>query len=183
MSELASLESVKLNLREAVEVLLDHHACAEEHARDLLERAIYGRSLQDISTFHPDGSEMPTDVTAWRKIDWASGVVEIEPSWGGSPVEHVPVVPLLNRIEFSKNFGIKTSADTHSNRTGRPPQHDWDGFWIEVCRRVYEDGRPETQRQLVNEMLNWFWDRGHDSISTRTIEKKIARLLMVLSSS
>ena len=78
----------RLNLPEAVELLVAHLKCTKEHARDLLERAVYGGSLRDVTSFDPLCAELDTDVTAWRDIDWVSGIVAIEPSWAGSPVQH-----------------------------------------------------------------------------------------------
>ncbi len=156
----------KLNLPEAVTLLIDHYACSQEHACDLLERAIYGRALRDVSTFHPDGSEVPADVTAWRDIDWENGIVAIEPSWGGSPVEPVPIVPLLSREEFVKTFEIGTGQRGAATRErgGRPAKYDWDACWIEVCRLFYEDVRPESKGELVKELLILFSARGDEDI-------------------
>ncbi len=67
----------RLNLPEAVELLVAHLKCTGEHARDLLERAVYDGSLRDVTSFDTLGAELATDVTAWRDIDWASGIVAI----------------------------------------------------------------------------------------------------------
>ncbi len=172
----------RLNLPEAVELLVAHLKCTEEHARDLVERAVYGGSLRDVTSFDPLGAELATDVTAWRDIDWVSGIVAIEPSWAGSPVQHVPIIPLLGRDEFLKIFqiDIEEKRVTEKKRGGRPLQHDWDAFGVEVCRRVHEDGLPETQAELVDGMLDWFMDRGDESIDASTIKKKISKLFGAL---
>jgi hypothetical protein len=172
----------RLNLPEAVELLVAHFKCTEEHARDLLERAVYGGSLRDVTTFDAEDTELVTDVSAWRDIDWASGIVAIEPSWAGSPVQHVPIIPLLGRDELLKIFQIDVEEKrvTGRERRGRPLQHDWDAFSVEVCRRVYEDGLPETQAEFVDGMLDWFIDRGDESIDRSTIQKKISKLFGAL---
>ncbi len=89
-----------LKLPEAVDALMAHYGCTQKHARGLLERAIFDRTLRDITTLYPDGTELTTDVTAWREIDWDTGTVTLEPSWSGSPPEHLPVIPFLNRKQF-----------------------------------------------------------------------------------
>ncbi len=172
----------KLNLPEAVELLVAQLKCTEEYARDLLERAVYGGSLRDVTSFDPLGAELVTDVTAWRDIDWASGIVAIEPSWAGSPVQHVPITPLLGRDEFLKIFQIDIEENrvTEKKRGGRLLQHDWDAYSVEVSRRVYEDGLPETQAEFVDGMLDWFMGRGDESIDASTIKKKISKLFGVL---
>lgn len=48
----------RLNLPEAVELLVAHLKCTEEHARDLVERAVYGGSLRDVTSFDPLGAEL-----------------------------------------------------------------------------------------------------------------------------
>ncbi len=173
----------KLNLPEAVELLVAHLKCTEEHARDLVERAVYGGSLRDVTSFDPLGAELATDVTAWRDIDWASGIVTIEPSWAGSPVQHVSIIPLLGRDEFLKIFqiDIEEKRVTKKKRGGRPLQHDWDAFWVEICRRVHEEGVPETMAEFVDGMLDWFIDRGDERIDRSTIQKKISKLFGVLN--
>ena len=172
----------KLNLPEAVEHLVAHLKCTEEHARDLLERAVYDGSLRDVTSFDTLGAELATDVTAWRNIDWASGIVAIEPSWAGSPVQHVPIIPLLGRGEFLKIFriDIEEKRVTEKKRGGRLLQHDWDAYSVEVCRRVHEEGLPETQAEFVDGMLDWFIDRGDESIDASTVQKKVSKLFGAL---
>ena len=172
----------RLKLPEVVDLLVSHFECTEEHACDLVERAVYGGSLQDIRTFYPDGMEIETDIPAWQNIDWNSGIVMIEPSWAGSPPERLPVYPLLSLEEVCSHFQIDIDQGKAAaqRRGGRPAQYDWEAFWIEVCRRVHEDGVPESQAELVGKMLDWFIGRAQGSIDPRTIEKKIAKLLAVL---
>ncbi len=172
----------RLNLPEAVEHLVAHLKCTKEHARHLLERAVYGGSLRDVTSHDADYTELAMDVSAWRDIDWASGTVAIEPSWAGSPVQHVPIVPLLGRDEFLKIFqiDIEEKRVTEKRRGGRPLQHDWDAFWVEACRRVHEEGLPETQTEFENGMMDWFMDRGDFSIDASTIKKKVSKLFSAL---
>ncbi len=168
----------RLNLPKAVELLVAHLKCTEEHARDLVERAVYSGSLRDVTSFDPLGAELDTDVTAWCDIDWASGFVEIELSCAGSPVQHVPIIPLLGGDEFLRIFqiDIEEKRVTEKKRGGRLLQHDWDAFWVEACRRVHEEGLPETLAEFVDGMLDWLRDRGDESIDARTVEKKISKL-------
>lgn len=62
------------------------------------------------------------------------------------------------------------------SRPGAPQRYDWDGFWVEVCRRIYEDGVPETQGELVRLMLDWFGESGRCVPDTSTLKKKISPL-------
>ena len=175
---------IRLLLPEAVDILAEFLDCAEGHARALLERAIRSHSLRNIGSFHPDGPELPTDVNTWHAIDWESGIVTIEISSSGSPPTLVPILPLIDREELFNAFKIDASrlAKSTPDRSSRPLRHDWDAFWIEVCRRVYEDGLPSTQREFVVEMVAWFADQGDEKIDESTVRKKISKLLAVLRS-
>lgn len=42
------------------------------------------------------------------------------------------------------------------NRGGRPREYDWDAFSGAMARRVYDHGMPESQGELVRDMLEWF---------------------------
>lgn len=165
-------------LPEAAEVLVDQLDCTAEHAQNLLERALRAHSLSDIVSCHPDGTELPTDMTAWHEIECDSGIVMIEASFSGSPPSYVPIVPLLNPDELFKTFKIDASrrAESTPRRGGRPTRHDWDSFWVQLCCRVHEKGLPTTRKELVNEMLDWFAEHGNEGIDARTIAKKISRL-------
>lgn len=171
-----------LTLPEAIRLLIAKTGCTKKRSIALLERAIGDRSLQSIATFYPDGAGMPAEVETWQEIDWDSGIVTFEPSWAGSPPEYLPIVPVLARAEVVALFGIDDTANAVSSasRGGRPARYDWDAFWVELCRRIYEEGIPKTQRELVDHMLDWFSARNQESIDRRTIEKKISKLLDVL---
>ena len=43
------------------------------------------------------------------------------------------------------------------NQGGRPPEYDWDSFMLEIIRRAnMPDGLPDSQAELVRDMLQWF---------------------------
>ena len=173
----------RLTLLDVVELLVTHFETTKEQARSHLERAVYDGSLRDIKTLYPDGMEIETEIPAWQEIDWDDGIVMIEPSWTGSPPEMLPVYPMFGREEVCNHFDIDIDQKKTATqrRGGRPARYDWDEFWVEVCRRLYENSPPKTQSQLAGEMLSWFIDRGDENIDQRTIEKKIAPLLKVLN--
>ncbi len=63
---------------------------------------------------------------------------------------------------------------------GVPPKYDWDGFWVEACRRIHDDGIPATQAAFVREMQDWFDAQGATAPDQSTIKKKISRLWKAL---
>ena len=168
----------RLKLSDVARLLVEHQRCTKKEARDRLKHAVYRRSLEIIATLDTESREVETDITAWHDIDWESGIVKIELSSAGSPPVHVPVVPLFGREDVLECFDLALAPESavRQRRGGRPTQHDWDAFWIEVCRRVHEQGLPEIRKRLVEEMLDWFADRGDESIDERTVAKKISKL-------
>ncbi len=178
MSNRSEYHPRRLKLSDVARLLVEHQGCTKEEARDRLKHAVYSRSLENIATLDTESREVETDITAWHDIDWESGIVKIELSSAGSPPVHVPVVPLFGREDVLECFDLALAPESavRQRRGGRPTQHDWDAFWIEVCRRVHEDGVPKIRKRLVEEMLAWFADRGDESIDERTVAKKISKL-------
>src|SRR3954470_12609400 len=76
---------------------------------------------------------------------------------------------------FEKLLGVTPAPETQG-RLGAPPRFDWDGFWIEVCRIVHEDGIPLTQSDLVRRMNQWFDSQERGSPDESTIKKKLKPL-------
>lgn len=61
-------------------------------------------------------------------------------------------------------------------RRGAPSRFDWDGFWVEVCRIIHNDGLPNTQNELVGRMAEWFEVRRNAAPDESTIKKKLKPL-------
>ena len=59
---------------------------------------------------------------------------------------------------------------------GARTKFDWDGFWIEVSRRIHDDGIPKTQGEMIRDLLDWFDKNGKTTPDQSTIKKKISRL-------
>ncbi|MET3791807.1 hypothetical protein [Aquamicrobium terrae] len=78
----------------------------------------------------------------------------------------------------NREAGIADGSDDARNRprTGAPVKYDWDGFWVEVCRRIYEDGVPATQGELVRLMQDWFGKSGRHMPDVSTLKKKVSPL-------
>jgi hypothetical protein len=56
-----------------------------------------------------------------------------------------------------------------------PPKYDWDSFYAALTRRIHEHGVPETQAELVREMLTWFERRVNDAAPDEsTVRRKVA---------
>lgn len=58
---------------------------------------------------------------------------------------------------------------------GAPPKYDWDTFFAAMTRRIFVDGLPKTQGELVREMLDWFQSRsGQQTPDESTVRRKVA---------
>ena len=58
---------------------------------------------------------------------------------------------------------------------GAQSRYDWDGFYCEIICRVHNNGLPEKQKDLIDEMFNWFLGKSvnGDAPDESTIRKKI----------
>lgn len=91
-------------------------------------------------------------------------------------------------LEVSNGDILITSADAEAFETNNElgprssrkgaPLYDWDGFWVWVCNRIFEQGLPETQTELVHEAEAWFLRRtdGRKAPEESTLKKRIRKL-------
>ncbi len=58
---------------------------------------------------------------------------------------------------------------------GVQSRYDWDGFYAEIICRVHDRGLPAKQKELIDEMLDWFLNRSAngEAPDESTIRKKI----------
>ena len=117
----------------------------------------------------------------------ANGFIDFEPEGHGAPYSAVADDILIRRDEVER-FEAESAPAGRSGLAepaarggpGVPPKFDWDGFWIEVCRRIHDDGVPPTQAALVRDLLDWFDANGIAAPDQSTVKKKISRLWKVL---
>lgn len=102
----------------------------------------------------------------------------------GIPLEVEDIVIRLDEVERFESEGRGTASVTvlppSAAPRGKPPRYDWDAFWVEVCRRVHDEGLPSTQAVLVRHMLDWFAANGGAVPDDSTIKKKVAPLWRAL---
>lgn len=78
--------------------------------------------------------------------------------------------------EYLENSAEQERSESGPVRRGAPQKYDWDRFWVEVCRRVFEDGVPATQGEFVRLMLDWFGETGASVPDHSTVKKKLSPL-------
>ncbi len=115
---------------------------------------------------------------------------EDEWEWISEPADGVAITAhevLIMRAEiqrFEHEHGLHrpeatwiTSPSCARRRTpgpGMPPRYDWDAFFGVLARKIYDDGVPATQAELVREMLEWFHARNdEDAPDESTVRRKI----------
>jgi hypothetical protein len=115
----------------------------------------------------------------------ADAYIEIE-----EPVEGIEigladlVVTRHERDRFEAEHGLNgaTAATSAAVRggpragPGAPARHDWDGFWIAVCKHIHDNGWPETQAALVRKLMDWLSTNNDAAPDESTVKKKVSRL-------
>ena len=117
---------------------------------------------------------------AQRETDW---------EWISEPAEGLEIIApdvLVMRAEaqrLEREHGILGGIDSHGIQTqrrrapgpGAPPRYDWDTFFVALVRRIFVQGLPPTQAELVREMLDWFQRRNDESAPDEsTVRRKVA---------
>ena len=73
---------------------------------------------------------------------------------------------------FEATHGISRRAQVGP---GAPSRYNWDGFYIALMKRLYTEGLPARQKDLIDEMQEWFIqtsDNG-DAPDESTIRRRI----------
>ena len=141
-----------------------------------------------LPLFRPDGARL--ERVAIRRIR-AHG--ETEWQWISEPRDGLMIAAhdvLVTRAEvqrFERQHDLHDGAASRSvkqaGRMGRrrpagpgaPPRYDWDTFFVAITRRVYDQGLPSTQSELVREMLEWFQTRQDEHTPDEsTVRRKVA---------
>jgi hypothetical protein len=63
----------------------------------------------------------------------------------------------MDRFEDEAGVLVNNQPEPSADRRrGAPPKYDWEGFWVELMRHVWEEGCPKTQSELLQVMRGWF---------------------------
>lgn len=69
-----------------------------------------------------------------------------------------------------------------ANKGGRPQEYDWDTFVVEIIRRANTpDGLPETQAELIRDMLTWFSETCGREPAESSVKGRIAKIYQYLA--
>lgn len=105
----------------------------------------------------------PLEEGAWRVIT--------------DPAEGVPIeaADLMIRAEELARFEREHELGPKCAQPGPEPRYDWDAMWVQVVRRIHEQGLPESQAEFVGEMQEWFARRSEtgDAPDERTLRRRL----------
>jgi hypothetical protein len=137
-----------------------------------------------LPLFRPSGAKLEKVVVRRAR---AKGETEWE--WIGEPAEGIAITApdvLVTRAEverFERAHGLHKGGDAQEPQAlhrrppgpGAPPRYDWDTFFAALMRRIFVQGLPSTQAELVREMLDWFQNRSDKQAPDEsTVRRKIA---------
>ncbi|MBX9454964.1 MAG: hypothetical protein KL863_02425 [Rhizobium sp.] len=76
---------------------------------------------------------------------------------------------------------VSDKANTQQSRVGRPPEYDWDSFFLEIVHRANSiDGLPEKQADLVREMLSWFGNTHEKEPAESAVKARVSKIFRYL---
>jgi len=149
---------------------------------DLVEIA----AIDVLPLFRPNGARSE-NVTIQR----ARAKGEADWEWLGEPTGGIVITSpdvLITRAEiehFERAHGLQTGGDGQEMQVlrrrlpgpGAPPRYNWDMFFAALTRRIFVQGLPPTQAELVREMLDWFQAEGGDQTPDEsTVRRKVATI-------
>jgi len=65
------------------------------------------------------------------------------------------------------------SPDGPKKKPGRPQEHDWNGFYVEIVRVADMEELPATQADLERRLLRWFQDKFGREPSESAVRERI----------
>lgn len=92
-----------------------------------------------------------------------------------------PEKELYARIRDRNSVDASPAEPTATNRGGRPVEYDWDSFTLEIILRANSpDGLPETQAELIRDMLQWFSDTYGVEPAESAVKQRISKVYSYL---
>jgi hypothetical protein len=81
----------------------------------------------------------------------------------------------MNRFEQQHSIFGRPAAAAIAVPNSHASKYDWDAMWVHGLQRVHEQGLPETQREFVSEIQEWFIRRSPDGDAPdeRTIRRRL----------
>lgn len=88
-----------------------------------------------------------------------------------------PEKELYARIRDRNPISASPPEPTVTNRGGRPVEYDWDSFTMEIILRANDpDGLPDTQAELIRDLLQWFSDTSGVEPAESAVKQRISKI-------
>lgn len=133
----------------------------------------------DILTMFPRWGTTTREGTIYRaRALGGTGWLHVQPPEAGVTVcEDNLMLRAETVARFEEEHGVFRRAAVAPTRG-----HDWDGFYAAVIQRVFRNGLPERQADLVGEMQDWFIASNPqgDAPDESTIRKRISPIWRLL---
>ncbi len=92
-----------------------------------------------------------------------------------------PTTELLGQFTPNDPTTLQPQEPDAERKGGRPQEYDWNSFMLEIIRRAnLPDGLPETQAELIREMLQWFRDRYDAEPADSSVKSRISKVYRYL---
>ena len=172
------------------------------HVADIAEWALSGH-LEIMVVIPPtcfDGEVLadlvaiaPGDIMAmFRRCGTGprEGVIRRARMPGGSEWKHIPLPDAGLRVtrddlliqagtlaRFEEEHGVFRRVNSNPTKS-----YDWEGFYGALILRIFQNGLPEKQGDLVGEMLDWFIANSTDGDAPdeSTVRKRVSPILRML---
>ncbi len=130
---------------------------------------------------YSDGKERSVDPQAWARPEASkliraalvAGDHDLMAKGGGGVSGQLFV---SDELIGAPDQATETAPDV-PHPGGRPPKWDWEGFSIELTRRIHDDGLPATQAEMVRNMLDWFSEKtGGNCPAESKVKSKVSKV-------
>lgn len=176
-----------ITLPEAIEWLKER-GISESDAKSHLPRAFTEKHLRPkgkCSGFSSTNEETNVHPDIWEEanIDWEDSCLTF-PAWAGGGVweyrfVNLPSAELANWFAQDKpdnrasDVGKKSLNPQTKDKGGAPVTYDWEAFYIEAARYVYNNGLPGTKAKMAKIMAEWCQNTWGNEPSETQMKKKI----------
>ncbi|MEC5291491.1 hypothetical protein VSX64_12230 [Aurantimonas sp. C2-6-R+9] len=83
----------------------------------------------------------------------------------------------LGQFQASNVIAPRPIHSYTGGKGGRPQEYDWNSFMLEIIRRAnLPDGLPETQAELIRDMLLWFRDTYDAEPAESSVKSRISKI-------
>jgi hypothetical protein len=170
------------------EALALGNRCREAWKKTFEDRkAAFGNTEFSELLFYERSARIDPLLWDHRLYDWDADFLR-SPTWAEIQGSFMSVCVRTEHLAAVFNSGSRTpvlSSDQNPpqvglskprNRSGRKPEYDWEGFYVEIAVIADLDGLPDTQAHLTDRMRHWCSEEWDKVPSESRLKEKISRI-------